>query len=98
MKRLTPPSLPLPALYLIDSHKLMRELDRIRNLVLGIPVSEASHSATQSAVDAIWRLRTNLEEILRVQGEIHQSWQRRSEEHIKANEPPRIGLRVVQGG
>jgi hypothetical protein len=90
--------LPLPDLYLIDSHKLLRELDRIREMTLAVPVTEANHAATQSVIDALWHLRTDVQEILRVKGEIQQSWQRRSAEQNAENAPPQIGLRLVVHG
>lgn len=90
-----PEDLPLPDLYLIDSRKLMAEVDRIRQLTLQIPCSEKTHAATQSVVDALWRLQDNMREILRVQAEIHASWGRKADELNKENELPQIGLRVV---
>jgi uncharacterized protein HemY len=90
-----PDNLPLPDLYLIDSHKLLKEVSRVRGLVLQIPVREDSHAATQTVVDALWRMESNMIEILKVQAAIHASWGRKAEELNKANELPQIGLRVI---
>jgi hypothetical protein len=90
-----PDSLPLPDLYLIDSQKLMKEVSRIRRLVLQIPVNIESHSATQTVVDALWRMESDMIEILKVQAAIHASWGRKADDLNKASELPQMGLRVV---
>ena len=87
--------LPLPDLYLIDSRKLLTEVDRIRGLALAVPPTEASHSAMQSVVDALWHLRRDMEDILRVQAAIHSSFAQKAEALEDAARPPRVGLRVV---
>jgi hypothetical protein len=89
--------LKLPDLYLIDSAKLLREVERIRALALAIPPSEAAHSAQQSVVDALWHLRRDMEDILRVQASIHRSFAQRATDLAEANRPPQVGLRVIQG-
>jgi hypothetical protein len=90
-----PDSLPLPDLYLIDSHKLMKEVSRIRRLVLQIPVNVESHAATQTVVDALWRMESDMIEILKVQAAIHSSWARKAEVLAEESQPPRVGLRVI---
>src|SRR4051812_1715612 len=90
--------LPLPDLYLIDSRKLLAEVDRIRSLALSIPLSERTHAATQSVVDALWHLRRDMEEILKVEAAIHSSFVQKAEALAEANQPPRIGLKVIEGG
>ncbi len=90
-----PDSLPLPDLYLIDSHKLLKEVSRVRGLALQIPVSEETYAPTQTVVDALWRMESNLIEILKVQAAIHASWGRKAEELTEASQQPRVGLRVV---
>ena len=59
--------LPLPDLYLIDSARLIKELDRIRRLVLQIPFSETTHAQTQTVIDALWHLQRDIQEILRLE-------------------------------
>ncbi len=88
--------MPLPDLYLVDSRKLSAEVCRIRGLVLAIPMMEATHAATQSVVDALWRLERDMAEIQKVQAQIHSSFGMRGEALAKADAPPRIGLKVVQ--
>jgi hypothetical protein len=87
--------LPLPDLYLIDSRKLLAEVDRIRGLALAIPPSELAHGATQSLVDALWHLRRDMEDILNVQASIHSSFAQKGEELATPSPVPRIGLRVI---
>jgi hypothetical protein len=91
-----PESLPLPDLYLIDSHKLLKEVSRIRGLVLQIPTNLESHAATQSVVDALWRMESNMTEILKVQAAIHRSWKEKADNPAQEDEAPRLGLRIVQ--
>jgi hypothetical protein len=91
-----PDQLPLPDLYLIDSESLLRELDRIRGLVLQIPFTEASHAATQSVVDAVWHLQRDLQEILKLRATMHSRWTQRAEALQETSQPPDVGLRVVE--
>ncbi len=91
-----PEKLPLPDLYLIDAQKLLMEVDRVRTLALAIPPSAESHSAVQTVVDALWHLRRDMEDILRLQAAIHSSFAQRAEALQEAGKPPRVGLRVVQ--
>jgi hypothetical protein len=88
-------SLPLPDLYLIDSRKLLAEVTRIRQLALVIPCGEANHAATQSVVDALWRLERDMQDILRVQGQIHASFMRKASELATESAPLRVGLKLV---
>jgi hypothetical protein len=88
-------NLPLPDLYLIDSRKLLQEVHRIRQLALAIPPSVAGHSAQQTVLDALWRLESDMEEILKVQAAIHASFTQKAEALAKASEAPRVGLRVI---
>jgi hypothetical protein len=87
------PKLPLPDTYLVDSRKLIAEVDRIRNLALAVPTTANSHSAIRSVIDAAWHLRRDLEDILRVQAAIHASFVKKGEELPPESEPVRIGLR-----
>jgi hypothetical protein len=51
----------LPDPWLFDSEKLLRELDRCREMVLLIPApTHETHFAINIAVNAIWDLRDNL--------------------------------------
>ena len=58
----------LPDPWLFDSESLLRELDRCRELVLEIPVSNsnATHMGINIAVYALWNLRDTLRELLRI--------------------------------
>ncbi len=88
-------SLPLPDLYLIDSRKLLQEVHRIRQLALAIPPSVEGHSAQQTVLDALWRLESDMGEILKVQAAIHRSFTEKAEKLTEASQPVRVGLRVV---
>jgi hypothetical protein len=56
----------LPDPWLFDSESLLRELDRCRELVLEIPITNpnATHFGINVAVTAIWNLRENLRYLL----------------------------------
>ncbi len=59
----TPDKLPDP--WLFDSEKLLRELDRCREMVLLIPAStHETHFAVNNAISAIWNLREQLRYLL----------------------------------
>jgi hypothetical protein len=64
MNQRPPEKLPDP--WLFDSESLWRELDRCRELVLEIPISNsnATHFGINVAVTAIWNLRENLRYLL----------------------------------
>jgi hypothetical protein len=71
----------LPDPWLFDTEKLLRELDRCRELVLLIPATEhATHFAINNAVDGIWNLRETLRYLLSVHGEGQRAWQKRANE------------------
>jgi hypothetical protein len=72
MHKRSPAELPDP--WLFDSEKLLRELDRCRELVLLIPApTHETHFAINTAVDAIWNLSQNLRYLLH----LHRDGQRR---------------------
>jgi len=55
----TPDKLPDP--WLFDSEKLLRELDRCREIVLLIPApTHETHFAVNNAISAIWNLREQM--------------------------------------
>ncbi len=87
--------LPLPDLYLIDSRKLLAEVDRIRGLTLAVPPGLETHAAMQSVIDALWHLRRDIEDILKVQAAIHSSFAQKADDLAEAAAPPRVGLRIV---
>jgi len=94
-----PDNLPLPDLYLIDSHKLLKEVSRIRHLMLCVPVTEASHSAAQTVIDALWRMESNMIEILKVHAAMQTAFREGKKEVLGKDktetETPRVGLRVI---
>jgi hypothetical protein len=88
-------SLPLPDLYLIDSRKLLKEVHRIRQLALAIPPSVEAHSAQQTVLDALWRLESDMGEILKVQAQIHSAFADKGRALTEASQPVRVGLKVI---
>jgi hypothetical protein len=67
---------PLPDPWLFDSEALLRELDRCRETVLQIPITNpnATHFGIQLAVNAIYNLSENLRYILRFPAEANSAY------------------------
>jgi hypothetical protein len=81
----TPDKLPDP--WLFDSEKLLRELDRCREMVLLIPApTHATHFAINIAVDAIWNLTQQLRFLLHLHREGQRSFAR--QHHANATPQP----------
>ncbi len=91
----TPDDLPLPDLYLIDSRSLLTEVSRIRGLVLLVPFTETSHAATQTVVDALWRLEKNIQKILKMQAQIQSAFVQKAEALAIASQSPRVGFKII---
>jgi hypothetical protein len=74
MNKRPPEKLPEP--WLFDSESLLRELDRCRELILQIPITNpnATHFGINVAIDALWNLRENLRELLRIHRDGQSSW------------------------
>src|ERR1700737_3294177 len=65
--QLLPPVDQLPDPWLFDSEKLLRELDRCREMMLNVPNNgdqHATHFALNIAIDTIWNLREQLRYLL----------------------------------
>ena len=61
-----------PDPWLFDSEKLIRELDRCRELFLAVPSNgdqHAVHMAVNIAIDSLWNLRQTLRHLLHVHRE-----------------------------
>jgi hypothetical protein len=79
MHRHPPEKLPDP--WLFDSEKLLREIDRCREMVLLIPApTHETHFAVNIAVSAIWNLREDLRYLLSLHRDGHRAWERRARE------------------
>jgi hypothetical protein len=78
----TRPPEKLPDPWLFDSESLLRELDRCRELVLEIPITNpnATHFGINVAVTAIWNLRENLRYLLALHLEGQRAFARQSVE------------------
>src|SRR4026209_2978742 len=81
MKR-PPEQLPDP--WLFDSEALLRELDRCRETVLQIPVTNpnATHFGIQLAVAAIWNLTENLRYLLHLHREGQRSLRKQHDKYL----------------
>jgi hypothetical protein len=77
MKTVSPEQLPDP--WLIDSKYLLKELSRIRELTLQIPLTLESSLPQNSVVDAIWRLEEQMRYLLRLNVAAQSSFAKRSE-------------------
>ena len=74
----------LPDPWLFDSEALLRELDRCREIVLQIPITNpnATHFGIQLAVNAIYNLTENLRYLLHLHREQQRSIRRQHEETL----------------
>jgi hypothetical protein len=81
MSTIAPEQLPDP--WLIDSAYLLKELSRIRELTLAIPLTMASSLPQNSVIDALWRLEEQLRYLLR----LHAAGQSAFAQRSKADEP-----------
>jgi hypothetical protein len=89
MKR-TPEQLPDP--WLFDSEALLKQLDRCRELVLRIPITDTQdiHFGINIAVDAIWNLQEQLRFLLR----LHRDGQRQiARAHAQQSSTPATARR-----
>jgi hypothetical protein len=69
----------LPDPWLFDTERLIRELDRCREMILLIPATDAAtHSAINIAVNANWNLREQIRYLLALHREGQRQWQRRA--------------------
>jgi hypothetical protein len=76
-----PPILPpekLPDPWLFDTTALLKELDRLRDLILQIPVSQATFGPTNTAVSTLWELRERLRYLALYQRQGQMRWQNRN--------------------
>jgi len=62
----------LPDPFLIDSEYFLQELARIRGLALSVPLTLESYGPTNTIVDSLWRLETQLRYLL----QLHRAGQR----------------------
>ena len=83
----TPEQLPDP--WLFTTEKLLRELDRCREMVLLIPApTHEAHFAINIAVNAIWNLTQHLRYMLLLQREGQTAFGKRAETQHKARKVP----------
>src|SRR5205807_10341430 len=84
----------LPDPWLFDSEKLLRELDRCREMVLLIQApTHETHFAVNNAVDAIWNLTQQLRFLLH----LHREGQRAFAKQHSSNAIPSISPCYAQG-
>src|SRR5438552_18594243 len=69
----TPEQFPDP--WLFDTNALLKELDRVRQLILMIPLHQDTFGPTDTATRAVWELQERLRYLLRLRAEMMQSWQ-----------------------
>jgi len=95
----TPDKLPDP--WLFNSEKLLRELDRCREMVLLIPApTHETHFAINNAVNAIWDLRETLRYLLSLHRDMQRSFATKGEALTSSQlnprrDPPNPPLRAV---
>jgi hypothetical protein len=100
----TPPTRPPEKLldpWLFDSESLLRELDRCRELVLEIPITNpnATHFGISVALTAIWNLRENLRYLLALHREGQRSFANQTaqaERKLQKKTPAQAEPKIVQ--
>jgi hypothetical protein len=90
---IAPENLPDP--WLIDSAYLLKELTRIRELTLQIPLTLASSLPQNSVLDALWRLEEQLRYLLRLHTAGQNAFAQKAEKLAADSEKPDVGLRVL---
>jgi hypothetical protein len=99
MKTIAPEQLPDP--WLIDSAYLLKELSRIRELTLQIPLTIEASLPQNSVIDALWRLEEQLRYLLRLHAAGQSAFARRAQklqpnpQLADPSQSPSVGLRVV---
>src|SRR5437773_2699683 len=84
----TPDKLPDP--WIFNSEKLLRELDRCREMVLLIPApTHETHFAINNAVNAIWDLRETLRYLLSLHRDMQRSFATKGEALTSSQLNPR---------
>jgi hypothetical protein len=75
----------LPDPWLFDSEALLRELDRCRELILQIPITNpnATHFGIEIAVHAIWNLSQNLRDLLHLHREGQRAFRQQHETDLQ---------------
>jgi hypothetical protein len=63
--------------------------------VLLVPFTETSHAATQTVVDALWRLEKNIQKILKMQAQIQNTFMQKAGALAIASQSPRVGFKVI---
>ncbi len=96
MSTIDPEHLPDP--WLIDSAYLLKELTRIRELTLQIPLTLEASLPQNSVIDALWRLEEQLRYLLRLHAAGQSAFAQKAEKVAADGQPPRAGLRVVSLG
>ena len=74
-----------PDPWLFDGEALLRELNRIRELMLNIPVGrdvQANHFALTTAIDAIWNLSQHLRYLLHLHREGQRAFANKAKSHL----------------
>jgi uncharacterized protein YjcR len=56
----------LPDPWMFDSNALLKELERIRHLMLSIPISQKNLSSINTVIDGMWRLEEQLRYLLQL--------------------------------
>jgi hypothetical protein len=93
MKTIAPEQLPDP--WLVDTVYLLKELSRIRELTLRIPLTIESSLPQNSVVDALWRLEEQMRYLLRLQSAGRDAFAKRSVDITKKQPVQLEGLRIV---
>lgn len=75
----------MPDPWLFDSEALLNELDRCRELVMQIPITNANatHFGINVAVNAIWNLQQNLRYLLHLHSEGQRAFRQKHDNELQ---------------
>lgn len=94
---LTPDKMPDP--WLFDSEKLLRELDRCREMMLLVPITTAEHKnrffQLNIAIDALWNLRETLRYLLSIHHDGQRAFAKKADS-LKTPQPSTVSKRILR--
>lgn len=64
----------IPSPWLFDDAAILSELDRIRSLVLAVPVSQQNYAPLQSVLDAVWNFAQTIRFMSQLRSAGQKSW------------------------
>jgi hypothetical protein len=87
-----------PEPWLFENEALLAELDRVRALVLAIPLHNDTFGPTNTAVAALWELRDRLRFMIGLQAERQRDWAKANAPKIEKKKKRLLRVASSSGG